>query len=69
MKKAVLLQDVELYEDEVVSVFIEEGTVCDVLLEYDNPAYFGGKAVVIFDGKEALSVSKRIVREVEVYLN
>jgi hypothetical protein len=65
MKKVKLLQDIRLYEDDTLSVYMKEGTVCDVLLEYTSPDYIEGEAVVIFDGREALSVGKEIVQEVK----
>jgi hypothetical protein len=64
MKIARLKQDVVLEESGQVVVSIEEGQRVEVIREYFNPDYKNGLATIIFDGKEACSVSSYFLEEV-----
>jgi hypothetical protein len=64
-RKVELCQSVVLHEDDEVVIDMPEGTIVEVLLEYENPDYVGGIALVVFDGKEAVSICKGLVIEVE----
>ncbi|ANH50757.1 hypothetical protein SALINJAH_200 [Bacillus phage SalinJah] len=50
------------------AAYMPEGTEVAILHEFETEDYNGGKAVVIFDGKEAITVSIKLVEEKKLEL-
>ncbi|ANM46134.1 hypothetical protein BELINDA_208 [Bacillus phage Belinda] len=70
MKKTHILQNSIVLRDEnnMRAVDMPRGTEVVILHAFDEESYSEGKAVVIFDGKEAVTVAANIVHEKKLTL-
>ncbi|AGI12150.1 hypothetical protein BCPG3_139 [Bacillus phage BCPG3] len=70
MKKTHILQDSITLVDSngLPAISMSKGQEVAILLEFDSSEYKGDKAVVIFDGKEAMTVASCLVDEKQLEL-